>query len=80
MFMLAIAVTLISGTGEMLDISDTHYGLTSTSEILLTSEKGDRLACKENVNFISGQSIGNVIHVQPGVVKQTLHGITNQDG
>ena len=59
----------------MLAISDTDYNLTSTSEILQTSEKGDRLRSKENVEFIFGHAEGNVIHVRPDVVKQTLHGI-----
>jgi len=75
MFKLVTAVALISGSGEMLDISDTDYNLTSTSEILLTSEKGDRLASKDNVEFIIGHAEGNVIHVRPDIVKQTLHGI-----
>jgi glucosylceramidase len=69
------AAALIYGTGDMLDITDTNFNLTSTSEILLTSEKGDRLASKENVDFIFGQADGNVIRVKPEVVKQTLHGI-----
>jgi glucosylceramidase len=64
-----------AGTGDMLDLSDKHYNLTSTSEILLTSEKGDRLARKENVDFAFGQAEGIVINVKPEVVKQTLHGI-----
>jgi glucosylceramidase len=59
----------------MLDITDIHYNLTSTTEILLTSERGDRLASKENVEFVFGQADGNVIHVHPEIVKQTLHGI-----
>ena len=59
----------------MLDITDKNYNLTATSEILLTSEKGDRLASKKNINFVFGQADGNVIHVQPDITKQTLHGI-----
>jgi glucosylceramidase len=59
----------------MLDIKDKLYNLTSTSEILLTSEKGDRLTSKENVDFKFGQADGVVIKIQPEVVKQTLHGI-----
>lgn len=59
----------------MPDISVTNYNLTSTSEILLTSEKGDRLSSKKNVDFVFGQADVNVIHVNPEVVKQTLHGI-----
>ena len=69
------AVALTAGTGEMLDITNTHYKLTSTSEILVTSEKGDRLASKENVDFTFGQADGVVIKVQPDFIKQTLHGI-----
>ena len=73
--MITTAAALTSGTGDMLVITHTHYNLTSTSEILLTSEKGDRLASKENVDFTFGQADGVVVHVQPEVVKQTLHGI-----
>ena len=59
----------------MLDITDTNFNLTSTAEILLTSEQGDRLASKENVDFTFGHAEGIVINVKPEVVKQTLHGI-----
>jgi glucosylceramidase len=71
----ATAAALTAGTGDMLDITNTDYKLTSTSEILVTSEKGDRLASKENVDFTFGQADGIVINVQPDTVKQTLHGI-----
>lgn len=73
--LITTAAALTSGTGDMLDISVKNYNLTSTSEIVLTSEKGDRLASKENVDFTFGQADGVVVHVQPEVVKQTLHGI-----
>ena len=73
--LITTAAALTSGTGYMLDMSVTNYKLTSTSEILLTSEKGDRLASKENVDFTFGQADGIVIHVRPEVVKQTLQGI-----
>jgi len=59
----------------MFEIDNTNYNLTSTSEILLTSEKGERLVSKQNVDFISGQASRNVINVQPEVIKQTLQGI-----
>lgn len=59
----------------MHDNSDKHYNLSSTFEILLTSEEGDRFASKENVDFTLGQAEGIVINVQPEIVKQTLHGI-----
>jgi len=59
----------------MPDITDIHYGLTSTTEILLTSEDGDRLVSKKNVDFENGKESENVIHVRPDIIKQTLHGI-----
>lgn len=57
------------------DIRHRNYSLASTSEILVTSEQGDRLSCKENVAFSYGQADANVIYVYPEIVKQTLHGI-----
>ena len=68
-------VTLISESDDMLDITNIDYNLTSTTEILLTSEKGDRLSIKENVDFKEGKASNNVIRVRPDIVKQTLHGI-----
>ena len=59
----------------MLDVTLKNYNLTMTEEILLTSEKGDRLASKANVDFESGRADGNVIHVNPEKTRQTLHGI-----
>ena len=68
-------VTLISESDDMLDITDVHYNLISTTEILQTSENGDRLASKNNVDFETGKASKNVIRVRPEIVKQTLHGI-----
>lgn len=59
----------------MSDIRHRNYNFTSTSEILVTSEQGDRLTSKFNVAFTYGQADANVIHVHPEIVKQTLHGI-----
>jgi len=55
--------------------SDIHYGLTSSTEVLLTCEAGDKIASKDNVVFESGLAQGCVIHVQPDATKQTLLGI-----
>ena len=53
-----------------------NYGLQASSEVLLTSESGDRLASKENITFQSGLAeAGSVIHIQPDLLKQTLVGI-----
>lgn len=47
----------------------------STSEILLTSSAGDKLAIQENIEFQSGQATGTVIHIYPDSFKQTIDGI-----
>ena len=60
----------------MSDADNQDYGLTSTSEVLLTSEAGDRLASQDNIVFKRGGADGgNVIRVRPEIVKQTLQGI-----
>ena len=50
-------------------------GFVATSEILVTSEAGDRLAAKPNVEFRQGRAEGTVIEVWPERRKQTLLGI-----
>ncbi len=47
----------------------------STKKIYLTSESGDKIAEKENVNFVSGNADGTVIKIYPDNVKQTIDGI-----
>ncbi|MGB5721365.1 MAG: hypothetical protein WBM34_11790, partial [Woeseiaceae bacterium] len=49
--------------------------LTMTTEILVTSEAGDKLATKENVSFQVGDPRGTTVSVDPGLVKQTIVGI-----
>ena len=73
--LLIIVAAFTPGTSDMLDVRNKNYSLTWSFEILSTSENGDRLSTKENVDFEYGEASGNIIHVQPEVVKQTLHGI-----
>jgi len=47
----------------------------SSLEILLTSEAGAKLEKMENVDFQKGRAGGNVVEVQPDLVKQTIDGI-----
>lgn len=47
----------------------------STKKIYLTSESGDKIAEKDNVNFVSGEAEGTVIKIYPDNVKQTIDGI-----
>ncbi len=51
------------------------YNLTSTAEILLTSENGDKIAKKENVAFKKGKPAGTIIRIRPDSLKQTIDGI-----
>ncbi len=55
--------------------SEKDYQLTSSSEVLLTSEKGDKIALKDNVSFKEGKAAGNIIIVKPDSLKQTIDGI-----
>jgi glucosylceramidase len=55
--------------------NDINYTITTTSEILLTSEAGDKIARQENVPFKEGNPSGTVITISPDIVKQTLTGI-----
>lgn len=52
-----------------------NYNLTSTSEILITSESGDKIAHQKNVSFHKGNPKGNIIQIKPWIVKQTIDGI-----
>jgi len=49
--------------------------LDATSQILVTSENGDKMAEKSNVLFKKGTAEGNVILIKPDVIKQTMDGI-----
>jgi len=49
--------------------------LTSSLEVLLTSEAGDKVSAKENVHFHHGQAAGTVVCIRPDVTKQTIDGI-----
>ena len=69
------AAEFIDDTGAMPEGNLADYGLTKSFEILLTSEKGDRLSRKDDAAFSYGQAEGIVIDVQPDRTRQTLHGI-----
>ena len=55
--------------------SGINYGLSTTAEILLTSEAGDKITTKENVSFREGAGGGTTVVIRPDVVKQTITGI-----
>ncbi|MCP4274400.1 MAG: glycosyl hydrolase, partial [Gammaproteobacteria bacterium] len=55
--------------------SDINYELSTTSEIIVTSEAGDKLARKNNVTFSNGNGQGNRILIRPDIIKQTMTGV-----
>ena len=76
----AVAMVLLAGLAacgrdETGDDLGRHYGLTTSSEILVTSEAGDRLSARENVSFTDGAATGTVIEIDPEAIRQTLVGI-----
>ena len=73
--LLATATVLLSGTGEILNTAEKNYNLTSSTEILLTSEGGEKLSVIDNIVFSDVKTSANIIHVHPDNIKQTLHGI-----
>ena len=52
-----------------------NYGLASSTEVIVTSEQGDRMAAKGNVSFSDGVAKGTTISIHPEIRKQTLTGI-----
>lgn len=55
--------------------NDINYHLSATTEVLLTSEAGDKLASKENLPFRNGIGRGTKVVIRPEVLKQTISGI-----
>ncbi|MBE1276344.1 glycoside hydrolase family 30 protein [Enterovibrio baiacu] len=52
-----------------------HFGLSSTTEILLTSEAGDKMSVMTNTSFTDEAASGTQVVIQPDVIKQTISGI-----
>ncbi len=77
-FSLCIAASVLScsrsNTSD--DLGDgPHYGLSASTEVIVTSESGDKLATKSNVTFLDGYARGTAIVVHPEETKQTIVGI-----
>jgi glucosylceramidase len=75
LFNLLIIISVSSCIFKTQEVTDRNYSLTSTLEVLVTSEKGDKIATKTNVSFKEGKAQGNVILIRPDMVKQTIDGI-----
>ena len=75
-FTALVTVLMIGACGVNKDnIPGKDYHIKSTTEILVTSEAGDKIAAKENVKFQYGIPEGNVIRIDPETIKQTMDGI-----
>jgi len=76
-----ISLTLMSCTPENQGMqmnnssTDINYNLSTTQEILLTSEAGDKIASQPNLTFVKGTASGNVIVIRPDITKQKIVGI-----
>ena len=55
--------------------SEVSYNIVATEEIIVTSEAGDKLTLKENIDFIKGSAEDNVINIFPDSLKQVMDGI-----
>ncbi|PKH86667.1 glycosyl hydrolase [Colwellia sp. Bg11-28] len=51
------------------------YHLSTTSEILLTSEAGAKVSPQPNLTFQQGKAQGKVITIRPDIIKQNILGI-----
>lgn len=60
------------------DKANTERGvaaLSSSEEVYVTSEAGDKISRKENITFMEGEASGTTIQIFPKQVKQTIDGI-----
>ncbi|KAA3663089.1 MAG: glycosyl hydrolase [Calditrichaeota bacterium] len=72
---LMMGIMMNSCVSQNQNPDEINYGLKSTSEIIVTSEQGDKMAKKENVAFRDGKAVGTVLKIYPKETKQTMDGI-----
>lgn len=68
-------ISLVLIIAAIMQSCDNKTNMLSTKEIYVTSESGDKIALKENVQFVRGKAEGTVIQIEPEVLKQTMDGI-----
>jgi glucosylceramidase len=69
LILLSALTPLAAGMGCSAD------GPLRTTEILVTSEAGDKMAPQENLDFAAGRATGTVVEIFPDQLKQTIDGI-----
>ena len=74
-FILWITALITSCSHEGRETINQNYNLTSTMEILVTSEAGDKISSRQNVSLQDGDTDGIVVRVSPEITKQTIDGI-----
>lgn len=57
------------------EVMNKNYNLKQSHSVIVTSESGDKLKTKPNVTFKEGDASGNVIAINPELIKQRLQGI-----
>ena len=73
--LLLSTLVVLASCGEDDPTVTAAAALAATTEILVTSEAGERLALLPNAAFRQGRASGTVIEVWPERTRQTLHGI-----
>ena len=63
------------GETQALQKSGKNYGLSSSAEILLTSEAGVKMSLMDNQTFGTSDTSGNQVVIRPDIIKQTISGI-----
>lgn len=69
------SISLLFIFAGIMQSCDKKTNLLSTWEIYVTSESGDKIALKENVQFVRGNPGGTIIRIDPDSLKQTIDGI-----
>ncbi len=62
-------------TQDSSDESTAASGPRATTDVIVTSEAGDKLARKPNVPFVTGPGTGTTVRIYPERLKQTITGI-----
>ncbi|WP_318837915.1 glycoside hydrolase family 30 protein [Neiella holothuriorum] len=71
-----LAIGFLTACNQTASVAETDYGISATSQIIVTNEAGDVQALRPNVSFdLSAKQAAAVITIDPAVRKQTIVGI-----
>ncbi|MDC1068529.1 glycosyl hydrolase [Candidatus Kapabacteria bacterium] len=69
------SIPVLLGCIIIISSCDMPKDILKTTEIIVTSEAGDKLAIKENVEFQIGKPLGTIISIDTSIKKQKILGI-----